>query len=215
MRRLSLLFALARPDPFVAARGFAGVRLPPATPRHGGGPAGRLRDLHGCYRASSRRHIRKATTARRTGPRIVQSGALRASIRKSCPPSLSLWEFLLILCVLAYGVSRAGKSLLANYVAESDHANVRSGLRSRYVPSRDCRTCFTADSSISIEYLSTVPETVAPSVIPHVLHISCFTSHGLRYLYYTRMDTNRQLALPQAFSRFFLTWFCEIYLALC
>jgi len=76
--------------PVHAACGFAGVRLPPAAPRHGGGSAGRLRDLHGRDRASARRHVRKAEAARRTGSRIVQSGALRASIRESFPTLVSV-----------------------------------------------------------------------------------------------------------------------------
>lgn len=63
-----------------APRGCSGLRLPPASPRHGGGSIGRLRDLHGRDRASARRHVWKAETARRTGPRIVQPGTLRASI---------------------------------------------------------------------------------------------------------------------------------------
>ena len=66
-----------------AARGFAGLRLPPPASGHGGGPTGRLRDLHGCDRASAGRHVGKAEAARRTGARIVQSGALRTSLRKS------------------------------------------------------------------------------------------------------------------------------------
>ena len=94
-----------------AACGFSGVRLPPAAPRHGGGPTGRLRDLHGGDRASARRYVRKAKAARRTGARIVQSGALCAFICEFSPP-LYLREFNWFLCVLAYGMSRAGKSHL-------------------------------------------------------------------------------------------------------
>ena len=81
--------------PTNAACGFAGIRLSPAAPRYRSRPAGRLRDLHGRDRASARGHVRQAEAARRTDARIVQSGALRTSIRMFSPlPLVSLLIFI-------------------------------------------------------------------------------------------------------------------------
>jgi hypothetical protein len=129
-----IFFSFCLISPARAARGCSGLRLPPASPRHGGGSIGRLRDLHGRDRASARRHVWKAETARRTGPRIVQPGTLRASIRKSSRAWTSVRTLTVsIFHAPAYGVSRAGKSLFGLFLIDSDDWNVRSGLRSRYV----------------------------------------------------------------------------------